>query len=516
MPLTSGDRDIKPTLEVGSLEFYLDQIPDEFAQLEAAIKEVFKTGTEGGLTASRVEGWIKEMNDNAGAGSRSGLTGADLEDQIRDDIAQHVITKEVFMSFYGVSAEEAEQIIVGGNEGGTNFSDLSAPGSEPKGVLGGGDLVRVNRDDGSSFLALRYVYNGIEHLYSFDSDEQAIKALGSTSGAIDINEDTVDQLDGDTWLLGDALGFVGQEGTYVGYFENVMQEAALEAGVMNPGKIGEYFSQPEVQRIIAEGEAGDWGTDRIQAALRSTEYYQTVLYPGILNIMESGEGGNNPEAVWMEYAKSVENSLDKLGYERDDDGSFASRVGEMLDKGITDDAFKDASGIFIRAEQNPQFADVLNQWVEAEGLPSLEFTDIFDVLEGTTDPELEAIVEKAIIQFQAEATGFSLDPSQVTRLANLTQFSEAQIQTGFSAAENQLLALAGRGELYGLDESALVSAAFNLDSASGTANETRRLARKAILERGLSDDRQAQFFGSFDSSGKPFRPGLQPGAPERG
>ena len=504
---------VQATAEPGSLEFYLNLIPDEFAKLEATIKEVFKTGTEGKLTAARVEGWIKEMNEG-GTGSRSGLTGAALEDQLRDDIAKHVITKEVFMSFYGVSAEEAEQIILGGNEGGTNFSDLSTPGSEPDGVLGGGDLVRVNRDDGSSFLALRYVYNGIEHLYSFDSDEQAVKALGGIGGAIDINEDTVD--DGDTWLLGDALGFVGQEGTYVGYFENVMQEAALEAGVMNPGKIGEYFSQPEVQRIIAEGEAGDWSTDRIQAALRDTDYYQTVLYPGILNIMESGEGGSNPEAVWMEYAKTVENSLDKLGYERDDDGSFGSKVGEMLDKGITDDAFNDAASVFIRAEQNPEFANVLNQWVEADGLPSLEFSDIFDVLEGTTDPELEAIVEKAIIQFQAEATGFALDPTQITRLANLTQFSETQIQTGFSTAENQLLALAGRGELYGLDESALVSAAFNLESDSGTANETRRLARKAILERGLSDDRKAQFFGSFDSSGKPFRPGLTAGAPERG
>ncbi|MCH7908588.1 MAG: hypothetical protein IIB38_03115, partial [Candidatus Hydrogenedentes bacterium] len=154
------------------------------------------------------------------------------------------------------------------------------------------------------------------------------------SGAIGISESTVDQKGGNIWLLGTAVGQIGQKETYVSYFENVMQEAALEAGVRNPGKIGEYFSQPEVQRIIAMGEAGDWGDARIKAELRTTDYYQNVLYPGIVNIMESGEGGLNPETVWQEYHKTVENALASLGYERDADGSYSTKVGEWLERGL--------------------------------------------------------------------------------------------------------------------------------------------------------------------------------------
>lgn len=78
-----------------------------------------------GLSASRVRGWVSEIDSG---------TGRDA-DQVRDDIAQYVIGVDRLMERYGLSREEAELTIVGGNEGGINFSSLtpvSQPEPEPK------------------------------------------------------------------------------------------------------------------------------------------------------------------------------------------------------------------------------------------------------------------------------------------------------------------------------------------------------------------------------------------------
>jgi hypothetical protein len=397
---------------------------------------------------------------------------------------------------------------------GTPFDLPGGGGDSLQGVMEGGDVIRVVREDGTDYYALRYVVEGIEHLYSFDSKGAAEQAVGSVEGVDTLAEDDVD--DGDTWLLGDAAGFVGVEGSYGVYFDDVMTEAGLEAGIRNPGKVGEYLSQPEIQRIIAMGEAGDWSQERIQAELRLTNYYQNELYPGIKAFLDEGIG--NPEAAWRNYHNSVEASLDALGYTRDSDGSYRTVIGEMLGKGIRDDEFTTNAQVFIRAEQSPEFADVLNQWVQNDTGSDLTFDQWFDVLAGTSDAELDAIVEKATLQFQAEQTSLLLDPSQISRIASLTQFSEAQIAAGFSQAEQQLLALGQQGlTRYGLSEEALVNAGFGLETEGfGSAAEVGRLATKTIRELGIADDPKAQFFQGFSQEGKPVRTGLLAGAPEAG
>ncbi|KKM39542.1 hypothetical protein LCGC14_1564330 [marine sediment metagenome] len=327
---------------MATLDSFLTQIPDEFAKLEATIARVFETGRDSQLTQARVQGWIDEMNADAGVGDREGLTGSELEDQIRDDIARVIITKQVIMDFYGVSADEAEQVILGGNEGGINFSDLGAitgggiSSGGLRGVRDGGDLVKVERADGTSYFALRYNVQGIEHLYSFDSSAAAEKAIGGLEGATVLSEDTVN--DGDTWLLGDAAAMVGQEGSYQVYFDGIMTEAALEAGIQNPGMLGLFAADQDIMRIMAEAEAGDWGDVRIEAAVRTTEFYLETLYPGIDNILKQGIG--NPEAAWKNFNNSVEDMLTALGYTRDADGSFRSKIEEMLDFDNPDTDFR--------------------------------------------------------------------------------------------------------------------------------------------------------------------------------
>ena len=501
---------------MATLDSFLTQIPDEFAKLEATIARVFETGRDSQLTQARVQGWIDEMNADAGVGDREGLTGSELEDQIRDDIARVIITKQVIMDFYGVSADEAEQVILGGNEGGINFSDLGAitgggiSSGGLRGVRDGGDLVKVERADGTSYFALRYNVQGIEHLYSFDSSAAAEKAIGGLEGATVLSEDTVN--DGDTWLLGDAAAMVGQEGSYQVYFDGIMTEAALEAGIQNPGMLGLFAADQDIMRIMAEAEAGDWGDVRIEAAVRTTEFYLETLYPGIDNILKQGIG--NPEAAWKNFNNSVEDMLTALGYTRDADGSFRSKIEEMLDLGITDEKFNESGSVFIRAEQSPQFRGILNQWVQDATGKNVTFDEWFDVLAGTTSTELAGIVEKATIQFQAEQSNLVLDPSDVARIASLTEFSEQAVGASFSTVEQQLLALGDVGlARYDLNVRALVDASLDIGPQ---AAQTRILANKTIRELGLADDPKDVFFLGFNQRGAPQRVGLLAAAPEAG
>ena len=389
-------------------------------------------------------------------------------------------------------------------------ADFGGLGAPVDGVMQGGDLVKVQRPDGSSYFALRYQVQGIEHLYSFETEAAAEKALGSLAGATILNEDTVD--DGDTWLLGDAASMVGQEGSYAVFFDGLMTEAALEAGIQNPGMLGRYASDPAIMKILAEAAAGEWGVDRIQAAVRTTEFYLEVLYPGIESILETGIG--NPEVAWKRYNDSVEDTLTSLGYTRDADGSYRSKIGEMLEKGIKDEVFVESGALFIRAEQSAQFKGILDQWVLDATGKSVTFDEWFDVLAGTTSPELAQIVENATTQFQAERHNLGLSPTDIARITSLTEFSEQEVGQLFSSAEQQLLALGDVGlARYSLSQQKLVDSFLDIGPS---AAETRKLATKTIRELGLADDEKAQFFTGFTQRGAPQKVGLLAGAPEAG
>ena len=427
---------------------------------------------------------------------------------------------------------------VGSSDG--NIND-SSPGTGPvgsvtdggsittPGFIGGGTLTRVTRQGQDDLWGMTFVVEGIQHLYTFDSYEAAESILGKNPvtqgsyGFMVLDESDVD--DGDTWVLGDAAAFAGQSGSYTGYFADAMEEAALEAGVRNPGKLGEFYSQPEIQRIIAEGAQGDWSDARIQAEIRNTDYYQTTLYPGIKKFLDAGEP--NPETAWRRYQADVDASLQALGYERDADGTYASKVGEMLDRGILSSDLNDFAPTFIRAEQSQEFGNVLSQWTQRDLGVTLDFDDWFDVLDGNTSPEIAQTIEKATLAYTASISNTTLDDTTITRLAELTNLSEDQMRLAFSQSEEALLSVGSENlQRYGLTQEALVNAAFGVsseivdplssDNRPLSAVEVQRRARKAATELGLQDDRKAQFFVGFTEAGRPERQGLAAAAPELG
>jgi len=418
------------------------------------------------------------------------------------------------------------------NEPGDTDPANGPDGSTPLlgGVMAGGSLTKITRAGQDDLWAMTYSYAGVQHVYTFASFDDMEDSLGVGAwGSGTYNNLTLDEsvLDGDnnTWLLGDADLFVGQTGTYQAYFADIMREAGLEAGSRNPGWAGRYASDPRIQQIIAEGTAGNWSDERIQAEIRLTPFYQT-MYPGIDAFLQSGSP--NPEDDWHNYMAQVTEGLGALGYAKDSDGTYRSLMGDMLGQQISIAEFAEFVPTFVRAEQSPEFASALNKWTEQDLGLSIGFEEWFDVLSGSTTPEMQAVVEKATLQFTADATSTNLSDAQISRLANLTDVSEQQMTIAFNSAEEALLSV-GQADLarYGLSEEALVSAMFGISSTGGdplssggefSASEIRKRARKAATELGIQDDSdsKANFFVGFDSFGSPRRQGLTASAPEAG
>jgi hypothetical protein len=498
--------------EEGTLEFYLAQIPDEYGSLEGVIARVFETGQNGALSVDRVQGWIDEIISGDG---RS-------EDDIRDDIVQYVITKEVLMDFYGVDEEQAEALIDGANEGGINFSAMNT--GDPEGVEGvtgsymeGGTIVKITGGN-EDVWGVKFSANGVDHIYTFNSPEEMHAALGPNA-PLEQGFDTVNQDDVNVegaWIMGDAAMWAGQEGSYQLWWEDYVDETARMLGINDPGRIGRMMADPEIANIYAQAAQAGWTGAELQAALRNSNYWTEVLYPGIEEFYQNGS--TTPENDWKQFAQDVESNLRLLGYGEDENGSMNEWIGKLLDSGIEEEDFNTFAPIYYRAQTNDELKEALGFWLQEESGRSANFDDIFDVMAGMETDEVAQAVEKGIIQFHAAMNSTLLSPEQISRIADMTELTEQQIAQSFNSVEETLLALGDQAlGLYGLTEEALVSAAFDLPSEEGVAaNVTRRLARKTITERGLADDPKAQFFQSFDASGRPIRPGLIAGAPEAG
>ena len=328
------------------------------------------------------------------------------------------------------AAEERLPTILSTATDGTGSDGVADPGSggfdgdlpvaDPDGIMPGGTLTKIIRDGQEPIWAMTYVVNGIEHVYTFASYDVVESILGpdpatNAGQLMTLNWDDVN--DGDTWILGDAAAFSGQtNGNYQQYFQDIMDEAALEAGVRNPGLLGEYLSQPEIQQIMAMGEAGGWSGKRIQAEIRNTSYYQDTLYPGITTFLN--QGVSNPEQAYWSYMNNVSEALSALGYEKDAYGTYRTQVSEMLSAGITAQEFNTFTPTFIRAEQSPEFAQALSAWTQQDLGIALDFDNWFDVLAGSATPEMQQVVEKATLQFVADSRGTTLSQDQISRIVD--------------------------------------------------------------------------------------------------
>ena len=309
-----------------------------------------------------------------------------------------------------------------------------------------------------------------------------------------------------------AEEIIGLGGTFQGLADEIMRDAATAAGITDPSLIGLIASNPEMQDIMAKAIIGDWTQTQITAAQRNTTFWKETLYPGIEQFYGKT---TNPEKAWSEYTASVSGALRQLGYELDADGTFNSRIKEMLDAGIDAQTFLGQVPTFLLATQNSEFAAILNEWTLRDLGVEVGFQDWFDLLEGNSTTEIEQVAENARTAWIAQNQGVELSNAEIAAFAERTQLTEAQAAAAFLEVNQAMLALGPKGLARGgLTRDDVLAAAGGFAPEFGSIEEVRLKVAKLARESDLFDEEKINFFVGFDPLGRPNRPGLQTLAPE--
>lgn len=387
------------------------------------------------------------------------------------------------------------------------------PDEKPTGVLAGGKTIQVRSGDGTTRFYQVYEFppgSGSWVSYQFSSAAQAVAALGNNFNRATYTEERYNQL---ALAEGQAEEIVGLSGSFGGFAEQIMNDAARAAGNRDPGLVGRMASNPEMKRIMAQAIAGDWTPEQILAEQRRTNFWKTVLYPGIDKFYGKT---TEPEKAWNNYVGNVTPALVELGYVRDADGTFNSSIKRMLDSGLDDQTFLQNAPIFAQATQNRAFFDVLRARTQRELGKDLTFRDWFGLLKGESAPEIAKVAEGAVLAYQAKQSDTAVSEGMLQRLIAERDLSEAEARNLFSEVNQAVLALGETGLRRGaLTRDDVLSAAAGINPSSGlSTDEVRLKVAKLARENALFDDEKINFYVGFSPQGTPTRPGLNVLAPE--
>lgn len=410
----------------------------------------------------------------------------------------------------------------GGSSSGGGTSGVPQPvrtSSSVPGVLRGGTLVKVNRKDQEPIWAMVYEYpkgSGSFITWQFE-DRAAMEATLGTAWRENSNLDFTTR--SESWwtnnanVVGDAAEIAGMTGTFNAYIEDVVRDAALQAGAKDPTILGKMINDPDMQRILVTGSLSGWSPEQIRAEQRKTTFWKKELYPGIEKLYGITD---NPEAAWAEYQRSVESAMISLGTPRDADGSYRWATGKLLEKGVEAQTFNSMVGTFIRAKESPEYFAALQQWGQATLGKEIKFGDWFNILRGEAEADLMMMAERATLQYLANQAGTSVTADQIRRLSGGTDLSEGQAAQAFAEYDQALTALSGRAiGKYGLSRDDIFSLKTGLAPTSGrNLEEIRVKALQAATEEGLMDDEKAKFYTGFTPEGSVVRPGLAAARPE--
>src|SRR3990167_8384507 len=415
--------------------------------------------------------------------------------------------------FSGFVDAVVPRLMQGGSTGATPTAGVTdADASTLPGVLAGGQTIRVNENGTTRFYQVYEFPAGSGKFVSYQFTDMA--QVQATLGQMPpIADWTATDFNSKVLAQAQAEEVVGLQGSWQGFTDEIMRDAAAQAGVNDPSLVGQIASDPEMQRIMAQSIIGDWTPAQILAEQRKTVFWNDVLYPGIAKFYGKT---TQPEKAWLDYNANVEGGLIALGYAKDADGTYNTQIKRMLDQGLDDQVFLSQVPIFQQAQQNIKYADILNQWTQRDLGKTLDFNDFYGLLAGETLPELQAVAEKATLAYQAQQAQAGITDAQIIRLAAETDMSEQQASALFGEFNRAILALGEPGlRRGGLTRDEVLSAAAGIDPMSGRSiEEVRQLAGKLAQENDLFDEEKIQFYTGYDASGRPVRPGLAGLAPE--
>ncbi len=511
---------------MATLEEYLEQIPDEYAKLEAMIKQVFKTDTQGQLTEARVEGWIKEMNTNEGQGGRKGLTGFALQDQIRDDIAKYIITSEVLQEFYGVDAETAEQLILGGNEGGINFSDLQAdPSGDPAGGEGIEDeetglepltLIKgenmtwyLDRSTGKWYV--RYGLPNSDKGIVFEADPDQMESLFGPGGQPPgFTETTLDELivQKDNVFGGPVAEMEGS-----GSFEDEI--ARVIALALDEGILPDWASDDqEVMNLVYIAQAEQKGPEWLVDQIAGTEAFK-ARFVGIEKLKADGNL-TWTEAVggYLEYEAGVASAIESIGL----DAALATPevIGALMEKGHALSTVQKATTIFKRMQEYaPSLAAFNSILAENEMDPITDLQGMYDFVSGNAPAQVYDVWEASSMVEAAAAAGLG----DLFTSEDAMQFAlESEGNVGLESASGMFQSLAQtllrfRGEIimgeFDLNQEDVLDMALGKPPRSGqSVAELQANMNRAISRAQANLRTRGGLFRAFDEQGRPGASGL--------
>lgn len=500
--------------EEGTLEFYLEQIPDEYAKLEAMIKKVFETGTEGKLTTVRVQGWIDEMNSGTGR----------TQDEIRDDIAQYIITSEVIQNVYGVDAETAEQLILGGNDGGINFSDLGSTtdptggagledeetGLESLTILQGKDMSWY-LDQGTGKWYVRYGLPNSDKGIVFEADTDQMKALFGPTGTPPNH--TVTTLD--TLIVQQDNIFSGNVGEMEGDGNLEDEMSRVIALALDEGILPEWAeNDPEIMDLVyvaqSEKKSPEWLIDQIA----ETASFK-ARFVGIDKLKADGHLSWE-EAVggYLEYEAGVKQAIEGIGL----DGAMATPevIGALMEAGHALSTVQKATMIFKRMQEYaPALAAFNSVLAENDMDPITDLQGMYDFVSGDAPSQVYDIWEASSMVEASLAAGLG----DLFTAEDAMQFAlESEGNVGLESASGMFQSLAQtllrfRGEIimgdFSLNQEDVLDMALGRPPRSGlSVAELQSNMNRAISTAQANLRKRGGLFKNFDEQGRPGASGL--------
>ncbi len=491
------------------LQFYLDQIPDQYANVEGIITIIFNDFPEviDKLSVERVQAWVDEMNSG----------NARSADDIRDDIAKWIITKDRMMTTYGVSAETAEALIIGGNEGGIDFSALTSEDFQLG--LGTGDVTGDKAGDdlrllggihkwykdpktGLYYASYRLEASGRELVFeASEQDMDAIFGDGIRPSATSIGFRELTAKDNVTFS-GDVGEVTGDENFVTGV-DRILSLA------LDEGKLPEWAqNDPVAEELlfisISEVKGADWLIEKL-AELPTFQ----ARFPGL----EAYKLNNLDTVDAIAAHLEAEAKLRQLEIQAGRDGSRITPqiVGDLAEAGYDFQTVSLTYGHFQRmADFAPAF-EAFNEVLVAAGLdPLAGDADMFAFLTGNAPVDVYELYEASALREAAVAAGISnfFDADEVIAAAAAAPFA-INLQAAYGAtnrAAADILRFRSEIELgkYDLDPDDMIDLALGIAPRSGKsqAEISQNMGRALQEAAGFLKERIKPFYG-FTSKGRP-------------
>lgn len=434
-------------------------------------------------------------------------------DVARDDIFEFVIGSEALQETYGITAEQAEGVILGKNEGGINFSSLNipppaetgnptpTPGAPGLRIMGGKSLQWYYDPRTKKYYA-SYTMPGTNQQVLFEANEKQMKELfaGRLPEFSNINFNQ--------FVRRENIHFGGNitevEGT--GNWEQEFQRTVSLA--LDQRDLPDWIkNDPQAMALLfiatSENRSDDWFYEQL-SNLQSFK----KRYPGLDSML--GEGVNVAEAVMAfdEYEQGLKRLHAAAGF--NPSGVSHQLTGDLMKKGYSLDQIGETYSVWKRIHSNATALKAFNEILVANGQKALQGKGLYDFLRGTAPAALYEIWSASAINEAAEAMGFGsvFGGQDALKLALKTEenFTQAEAFQNFQNVAQQALRL--RHELnlgqYGLDIDDLIDLSFGQKPRSGknmaqVAEAMQRIQQEA---QGFVGGRVNPFIG-FTDQGKP-------------